>query len=138
MRAMASPKAQTINKIDLSKVQVSSQPPATMTTRGSNISTFKDRGSPRVFSPNQSVTQRENERPTSSMRKLAGSPMKMNADRFKKDSAEVDTLDPIYENKDPIGVTFDVRKDQGGILSVKKNYNQAQFFFKMELKGEGL
>jgi hypothetical protein len=109
-----------------------------MTTRGSNISTFKDRGSPRVFSPNQSVTQRENERPTSSMRKLAGSPMKMNADRFKKDSAEVDTLDPIYENKDPIGVTFDVRKDQGGILSVKKNYNQAQFFFKMELKGEGL
>ena len=60
-------------------------------------------------------------------------------DRYKQESAETDVTDPIYENKDPIAVSFKARKDEGGILSVtKKSDKQNQFFYSLKLVGNGL
>ena len=53
-------------------------------------------------------------------------------------SAESDTVDEIYQFKDPVGVSLKKRTDAGTIHSVvaNKDSTQGKFFFKIRLKGE--
>jgi hypothetical protein len=57
---------------------------------------------------------------------------------FEQASAVEDTIDPIYENKDPISVSIKQRCEVGTFLSVKKSAKAGPtFFFQMELTGPG-
>ena len=58
---------------------------------------------------------------------------------FEKPSAEHDIVDPIYENKDPIGTSIKQRMEQGSVMSlIKPKDKAAPFFFTMTLVGPGL
>lgn len=56
---------------------------------------------------------------------------------FTEKSAAEDTVDPIYENKDPISASMKMRKDAGSITSVVSGGGKPKFFFQLKLEGAG-
>lgn len=55
-------------------------------------------------------------------------------------SAEVDEVDEIYKEEDPIGVSIDIRKKAGNISSTvaEKNSKSGKFFFTLRSKGDAI
>lgn len=53
-------------------------------------------------------------------------------------SAEVDEIDDIYKEKDPIEASLNIRKKAGAVAQVvpNKDAKSGKFFFNLKLKGD--
>lgn len=108
------------------------------------------RGSPDMKASSTLASQRSPTRPDKVQTNNAKAPPKMTPEsrspgkrsfkpNFDVPSAEHDTVDPIYENKDPISISVAQRMEQGSVMSlIKPKDKVAPFFFTLTLVGPGL